>query len=259
MLNGEVTVWCPFASTSALLVRVCHEEVGATFDGATDREIATIAIAARDALVAVGRVIDHPPYNLVVHTAPRWYVEITPRLGVLAGFEQATGVFVNTIPPERAVGFLQGHRMSVTVTVCTTIDAPPVVVWAAVENIESHTAWMKDAVRITFKSEQHSGVGAEFECLTRVGPLFTTDKFVVTQWRPGELMGIEHRGAVTGDAEFRLEPDGDAIARASAGRSGSGSRGGSAGSSASGSGARCSHHLWSGNVARLKASIEDAR
>ena len=44
----------------------------------------------------------------MVHTAPRWYVEITPRLGVLAGFEQATGVFVNTIPPERAVEFLRG-------------------------------------------------------------------------------------------------------------------------------------------------------
>ena len=106
--DGEVTVWCPFASTSALLVRVCHEEAGTTFDVATDSEIASIAIAARDTLVSLGRVIEHLPYNLVVHTAPRWYVEITPRLGVLAGFEQATGVFVNTIPPERAVQFLQG-------------------------------------------------------------------------------------------------------------------------------------------------------
>ncbi len=106
--DGEVTVWCPFASTSPLLVRVCHEEAGTTFDVASDRELSTIAIAARDALVAVGRVIEHPPYNLVVHAAPRWYVEITPRLAVLAGFEQATGVFVNTIPPERAVEFLRG-------------------------------------------------------------------------------------------------------------------------------------------------------
>src|SRR4029077_8754591 len=100
-------------------------------------------------------------------------------------------------------------RMTVTVKVCATIDAPTATVWAAVEDIASHTEWMKDAVRITFRSEQHEGVGAEFECLTRVGPLVTTDKFVVTQWQPGELMGIEHRGAVTGDAEFRLEPTGD--------------------------------------------------
>ena len=84
---------------------------GSRYHASTSRPTAsspTIAIAARDALVAVGRVVEHPPYNLVVHTAPRWYVEITPRLGVLAGFEQATGVFVNTIPPERAVEFLRG-------------------------------------------------------------------------------------------------------------------------------------------------------
>jgi putative ABC transport system permease protein len=82
--------------------------------------------------------------------------------------------------------------MSVTVTVCTTIDAPPATVWAAVENIESHTDWMKDAVRITFKSEQHSGVRAEFECLTRVGVVGVLDPVAldpnldnaafVTQW-----------------------------------------------------------------------------
>jgi UDPglucose--hexose-1-phosphate uridylyltransferase len=104
--DGEVTAWCPFASTSPLLMRVCHADAGTRFDDATDGEIAAIAVVARDSLVALSHVVDDPPYNLVVHTAPRWYIEITPRLGVLAGFEQATGMFVNTIPPERAVEFL---------------------------------------------------------------------------------------------------------------------------------------------------------
>lgn len=148
--------------------------------------------------------------------------------------------------------------MSVTVTVCTTIGAPPATVWAAVENIESHTDWMKDAVRITFKSAQHSGIGAEFECLTRVGPLFTTDKFVVTQWRPGEMMGIEHRGAVTGDAEFRLEPDGHERTRFcwEERLSFPWWLGGFVGERV---GMPVLRRLWSGNIARLKASIEDAR
>ena len=92
----------------------------------------------------------------------------------------------------------------ITVRVCTEIDAPLDQVWAAVERIETHSTWMKDAVRITFESEQRSGVGAAFECLTRVGPLHTTDHFVVTRWEPPRLMGIDHRGAVTGDADFRL-------------------------------------------------------
>jgi uncharacterized protein YndB with AHSA1/START domain len=96
--------------------------------------------------------------------------------------------------------------VSVTIRVCTTIAAPPDVVWRAVERIETHTEWMADAETITFRSVQQEGVGAEFDCLTRVGPLRTTDRFVVTRWDPGVAMGIEHRGAVTGVGEFRLGP-----------------------------------------------------
>ena len=89
--------------------------------------------------------------------------------------------------------------MSVAIHICITIAAPPEEVWRAVERIETHTEWMLDAESITFRSEQHAGVGAAFDCVTRVGPLHTTDHFVVTRWEPGCAMGIEHRGAVTGD------------------------------------------------------------
>jgi polyketide cyclase/dehydrase/lipid transport protein len=96
--------------------------------------------------------------------------------------------------------------VSTTIRVCITITAAPDDVWRAVEHIETHTEWMLDATSITFRSVQHSGVGAEFDCVTRVGPLRTTDRFVVTRWEPGVAMGIEHRGAVTGVGEFRLRP-----------------------------------------------------
>jgi hypothetical protein len=96
--------------------------------------------------------------------------------------------------------------VSVSIHVCTTIAAAPDDVWRAVERIDSHTEWMADAERITFRGEQHEGVGAEFDCLTRVGPLHTTDRFVVTRWDPPVAMGIEHRGAVTGVGELRLRP-----------------------------------------------------
>ena len=96
--------------------------------------------------------------------------------------------------------------MSVTIHVCITIAAPPDQVWRAVERIETHTEWMQDAESIDFLTEQHAGVGAEFDCRTKVGPLHTNDHFVVTGWEPGAAMGIEHRGAVTGIGEFRLRP-----------------------------------------------------
>jgi len=96
--------------------------------------------------------------------------------------------------------------VSTTIHIAVMIDASPDTVWRAIEQIETHVEWMADAETITFRSEAHSGVGAEFDCLTKVGPLRTTDRFVVTRWDPGVAMGIEHRGAVTGIGEFTLAP-----------------------------------------------------
>jgi uncharacterized protein YndB with AHSA1/START domain len=96
--------------------------------------------------------------------------------------------------------------VSVRIRIAVMIDASPDDVWNAVEQIETHVDWMADAERITFRSEAHSGVGAAFDCLTVVGPLRTTDHFVVTRWDPGVAMGIEHRGAVSGAGEFTLTP-----------------------------------------------------
>jgi hypothetical protein len=143
----------------------------------------------------------------------------------------------------------------ITIEVCETIDAPRDAVWRQVEDIESHTEWMKDAVRITPEDDQRRGVGASFECLTRVGPLFTTDRFVVTHWQPGESMAIEHRGAVTGHAQFVLHDAGN-------GRTRFCWRerlrfpwwlGGVVGELV---GRPVLRHIWRGNVTRLKASIE---
>jgi hypothetical protein len=72
------------------------------------------------------------------------------------------------------------------------------------EDIETHTEWMADAVAITFRTEQRQGVGTEFECLTKIGLFTTTDVMTVTEWRPGVEMGIEHRGVVTGRGSFTL-------------------------------------------------------
>ena len=88
---------------------------------------------------------------------------------------------------------------------CTTIGAPVDVVWRSIESIETHTEWMADAESITFRTDQHAGVGTEFDCLTRVGPLSTVDTMKVTEWEPGSVMGIEHRGLVTGTGRFTLQ------------------------------------------------------
>ena len=87
-----------------------------------------------------------------------------------------------------------------------TIFAPPEAVWRVIEPIEHHVDWMADAESITFTSTIRRGVGTQFDCITRIGPFRTTDRMGVTEWVPGERMGIEHRGVVTGSGLFALTP-----------------------------------------------------
>ncbi len=93
------------------------------------------------------------------------------------------------------------------IRVAVTIDAPIETVWDVVEPIERHVDWMADAESIAFTTTQRRGVGTAFDCRTRVGPLRLTDKMVVTEWTPRSVMGIEHRGIVTGRGRFTLERD----------------------------------------------------
>ena len=94
--------------------------------------------------------------------------------------------------------------MSVHVRVCTVIEATPAVTWAAIEPVETHVDWMADAVAIRFTSATRRGVGTEFECLTRIGPVRLVDSMSITEWRPDEAMGVRHRGVVRGAGRFEL-------------------------------------------------------
>ena len=84
------------------------------------------------------------------------------------------------------------------------IDATPADTWRIVEAIENHVDWMADAESIRFTGTRTRGVGTTFDCVTKVGPLRLTDKMTVTEWEAQRMMGIEHRGAVTGRGRFTL-------------------------------------------------------
>ena len=141
------------------------------------------------------------------------------------------------------------------IRVSTVIDATPKEVWAAIEDVETHTDWMADAVAIRFLTEQTSGVGTRFECDTKVGPLGLTDVMEITEWRPRKAMGVRHVGVVTGDGVFTLK-------RARGGRTRfqwsermvfpwwmGGPLGGVVGG-------RILRRIWKANLRRLKARVE---
>ena len=93
-----------------------------------------------------------------------------------------------------------------SITVSVEIDATTERVWEVVEPVERHVDWMADAVAIRFTGEQTRGIGTTFECDTKVGPITLVDKMEITDWEPGERMGVRHSGVVTGSGHFTLEP-----------------------------------------------------
>jgi UDPglucose--hexose-1-phosphate uridylyltransferase len=108
-----VLAWSPHAAASPGMVRIALADAGASFAAASDAQVETAGRAVREVLARLSVWMHDPPYNLVVHTTPsaqaefHWYVEITPRVSVVAGFELGTGVLVNTVPPEQAADLLR--------------------------------------------------------------------------------------------------------------------------------------------------------
>jgi carbon monoxide dehydrogenase subunit G len=94
----------------------------------------------------------------------------------------------------------------VRIKVGVTIASPPADVWRVIERVERHVEWMADAESIRFTTARTRGVGTAFECVTRIGPLRTTDRMEVSEWDPPHAMGIEHLGVVTGRGRFTLAP-----------------------------------------------------
>jgi hypothetical protein len=90
------------------------------------------------------------------------------------------------------------------ISVEATFSATPEVVWEELRHIERHVHWMHDAVRIDFFTEQREGVGTQFLCDTKVGPLVTRDLMTITEWTQNAVMGVTHRGLVTGEGHFTL-------------------------------------------------------
>jgi UDPglucose--hexose-1-phosphate uridylyltransferase len=110
VVDGPAPAWCPQAGSTPYELRIAPRAAGTSFDDAADSVIEAVAESARNSLAMLAASIGDVPYNFVVHSAARgtdegrfhWYIEVQTRIAVVAGFEQGTGVLVNTMPPERA-------------------------------------------------------------------------------------------------------------------------------------------------------------
>ncbi|KAA3641943.1 MAG: hypothetical protein DWP92_00175 [Armatimonadetes bacterium] len=94
------------------------------------------------------------------------------------------------------------------IEVSTDIDRPLREVWDEVSTLENHAGWMADVESIVFEGDQTSGVGTVMNVATRVGPFTTMDVIVVEQWNAEHSIVVTHRGLVSGNGAFLLEPHG---------------------------------------------------
>ena len=86
------------------------------FEDGDPATLQNLAWVLRATLSKMDRVLEHPAYNFILHSAPlqdpdlpyyHWHFEIIPKLTHVAGFEWGTGFYINPTPPEESAKFLR--------------------------------------------------------------------------------------------------------------------------------------------------------
>jgi UDPglucose--hexose-1-phosphate uridylyltransferase len=114
--NDEFVALTPFASRFPFELCILPKAHGAAFERSRQEGYGLLAAILREALQRTHNLLQDPPYNFMLHSAPwseacdryyHWHLEITPRLTGVAGFEWGTGFYINPTLPEDAACLLR--------------------------------------------------------------------------------------------------------------------------------------------------------
>jgi len=114
--NDHCVALAPYAPRFPFETWVLPKKHGSAFEAEPAAVISSAASMLRNMLRRLDQVLDHPPYNYVVHTSPvgdernehyHWHIEMMPTLTKVAGFEWGTGFYINPTPPEESARFLR--------------------------------------------------------------------------------------------------------------------------------------------------------
>lgn len=108
--NEFFKAFVPYAGKMAFELFVVSERHFSSFDEMSDEEIEAFADIMKVLLDKVKRIFNHISYNICFQdsfkgdnkNALHWYARILPRIGAPAGYEFATGTYINPILPETA-------------------------------------------------------------------------------------------------------------------------------------------------------------
>ena len=114
--NSDFVTIAPYAPRFPFETWILPRQHESAFENSSSHMFENLAKAIKTLLNKADRVLDNPPYNLVIHTSPvqdptsdhyHWHIEFMPKLTKTAGFEWGTGFYINPTPPEEAAKFLR--------------------------------------------------------------------------------------------------------------------------------------------------------
>jgi len=114
--SANFMVVCPFAPRFAYEMWVLPKAHSSSYESIADEAAMELGRLLKRVLTALDAAAGVPAFNYFLHTAPlrspslpsyHWHLEIVPRTARAAGYEWSTGVFINTVMPERAALELQ--------------------------------------------------------------------------------------------------------------------------------------------------------
>jgi UDPglucose--hexose-1-phosphate uridylyltransferase len=120
--DGMVVImpWASRAAYECWIIPTMHQ---ADFGQSLAGDVEALGRTLRETLWRLTQVVGEVPLNWYIHSLPNpagetinsyhWHLEIRPHLGIAAGFELATGTFINTVAPEDAAAAMRAA------------DAPP--------------------------------------------------------------------------------------------------------------------------------------
>lgn len=112
--NDKFIAICPYASQYAYESWILPKRHRGRFEELDEDGVKSLAELFKPVIEKYEQEFNMPSYNIVIHTLPlfddrnyHWHIEILPRLTTAAGFELATGVYINPAPPEMAASILR--------------------------------------------------------------------------------------------------------------------------------------------------------
>ncbi len=122
--NEHFLAFCPFAARTPFETWILPKKHSSDYWKIDNALLPALAWILKSCLCKLRSLLDDPPYNLILHSAPyrhhqknvhwktveedtHWYFRLLPRLAHQAGFEWGTGIHINPTPPEDAAALLR--------------------------------------------------------------------------------------------------------------------------------------------------------